>query len=103
MSKIITMGFFDGGCGSLNSIIGVKDFFKSKEEFLNYCITKDEDLYTEFECNRDEDMEYTLDDVSENHVKYYDRLPEEFDVEEGYTFCSKDEEGAFEVYVLDVG
>lgn len=104
MNKLITMGFYEGGEGALTSIIGTKEHFKSKEEFLNYCITKDDDLYIEFDCNREEgtEMNFTLDDIEENYVKYYEEMPAGFSIEEGYTFCNKDEEGAFEVYVLKV-
>ncbi|SNS22673.1 hypothetical protein SAMN05446037_1006112 [Anaerovirgula multivorans] len=100
MSKFTTMAFYEGGCGSLTGIVGRKDLFKSKKDFLDWCMHDCDELESDFSF-LDENPEFTTDDISEDFIRYYPRMPEGFEIESGWTFCKKGR-GAIEVYVLNV-
>lgn len=101
MNKFTVMAFQEGGCGSVTQIVGRKTLFKSKEDFLNYCATENEDI-EEMVANADFDTnDLIIDDISEGYVRYYPRMPEGFEIESGWTFCKKGK-GAVEVYIMNL-
>jgi len=98
MSKFTTMAFREMGDGTLTQIVGNKNLFKSKKDFLLWCLTDCEELEYDFQ---DQTQNWTIDNIVESYVRYYSHMPEGFNIESGYTFCNKGK-GAFEVYVLDL-
>ena len=100
--KFTTMGFYEGGAGSLIQIVGRKSLFNDKEDFLRYCNVDCEEIDEYFDwVSKEEKPIYTIDDVSEGYVRYFPKMPESFEIECGYTFCSKGK-GAFGVYILNM-
>lgn len=98
MSKFTVMAFEEGGCGATTNIVGRKSLFKSKEDFLNYCIKENEDIEDMVNNNDFDIKDLIIENVSEDYIRYYPKMPEGFELESGWTFCGKGR-GALAVYV----
>ena len=101
--KFTTMRFEEFGCGSLTDVVGRKDLFKDKQDFLNYVLS---DKCAELEKERSSNNEIpklTIEDVKEDYVRYYPNFPEgmSMEVKSGWTYCDKNS-GAFEVYSISL-
>jgi hypothetical protein len=83
---------FNGGNVHGEYVAHAKKF--TKEEFLERC---KHDFYL------DGVKEITMDDIKENHVRYYVKAPYGLDFDDGcYSYCRPDEKGSFPVWTVDI-
>lgn len=72
---------------------------------LNYVAPKAEYTKDDFEkeCDAEADGYYSFGEVKEGWCKYYEEAPEGIDIDGGcFGFCNKAEQGAFEVWYVDL-
>jgi hypothetical protein len=86
--------FQEEGNGNATDVVGSKKIFNNAQEFIDF-------IYNEYDYVFEDVEKPTVDKIKTDYIRYYPKMPEEFEIESGYTFCKKGR-GAIEVYRLEL-